>query len=114
MTLVAFWFRQYKQPLRPLLDLFIILFLLATFHFFSCRYEYEADRKAIGFTGDPESGIRALTSLYRYNTAPTRCGSFVEIFQTHPALQRRAEAIGRAEEIPSSRIVEILREKTFL
>jgi Zn-dependent protease with chaperone function len=113
MTLAAFWFRQYMLPFRPLLDLFIILVPLATFYFFSRRYEYEADRKAIDFTGDPESGIRALTSLYRHNAAPTRCGRFVEIFQTHPALQRRAEAIGRAEEIPSSRIIEILREKTL-
>jgi Zn-dependent protease with chaperone function len=114
MTLAAYWFRQYVPSIRPLLDLFIILVPLATFYFFSRRNEYEADQKAVEFTGDPKSGIRALTSLYRHNAAPTRCGRFAEVFQTHPALQRRAEAIGGAGEIPPSQIIEILNDKTLL
>ncbi len=114
ITLVIFSFRQDLLPLRPLLDLFIIFVPLATFYFFSRRYEYEADRKAIDFTGDPETGIRALARLYRNGAAPTRCGRFTEMFQTHPALRPRAKAIGRAGEIQAGRIAEILRQEGAL
>ncbi len=114
ITLVIFLFRQDLLPICPLLDLFIIFVPLAAFYFFSRRHEYEADREAVEFTGDPETGIRALARLYRNAGAPTRCGRFVAMFQTHPALAPRAEAIGRAGEIQAGRIAEILRQEGAL
>jgi Zn-dependent protease with chaperone function len=111
MTLMLFSFRQELLPFRPMLDILIILVPLGTFYFLSRRYEYEADRRAVDFTGNPETAVRALAGLHRISAAPARCGGFIEMFQTHPALWRRADAIGRAGEIPATRIAEILRQE---
>jgi Zn-dependent protease with chaperone function len=111
MALTAFWFRRDLLPYRPLLDVFIILAPLAAFYLLSRRDEYEADRRAVEFTGEPENGIRALARMYRDNEALSQFDKIAMVFQTHPALVQRAEAIGRAGEIPPGRISEILRQE---
>jgi Zn-dependent protease with chaperone function len=111
MALTAFWFRRDLLPYRPLLDVFIILAPLAAFYLLSHRDEYEADRRAVEFTGEPENGIRALARMYRDNEALSQFDKIAMVFQTHPALVQRAEAIGRAGEIPPGRISEILRQE---
>jgi Zn-dependent protease with chaperone function len=110
MTIVLFLFRRELVSLRPLLDALIILAPLATGYFVSRRHEYEADRKAVDFTGDPESGMRAMMGLLRVTGEPMQCSRLTEMFLTHPAFARRAEAIGRAGAIPTAKIAEIVRD----
>jgi Zn-dependent protease with chaperone function len=109
MTVVVFFFRRDLIVVRPLVNALIILVPLGMFYLFSRRYEYEADRNALDFTGDPESGMRAIAGLRRVTGEPMQCSRFTEIFLTHPAFARRIEAIGRAGGVPLGRTVEILR-----
>ena len=109
MAIALFLFRRALSPIRPVVDVAVILLPLAMHYFFSRRHEYEADREAVEFSGEPETGIRALAGLYRASEAPTRCSRLTELFMTHPMLERRAEAIGRAGQISDSRVSEILR-----
>lgn len=111
MTLVMFWSRGVLLPFRSPLDAIIILAPLATLYSSSRRHEYEADRKAVDFTSDPEMGIRALAILQRSSGMPAHCDIFTEMFQTHPDLVRRAGAIGRAGGISADRIAEILHQE---
>lgn len=114
MTIVLFWFRREFVSFRPLLDALIILAPLATGYLMSRRHEYEADRKAVDLTGDPESGVRAMMGLLRVTGEPMRCSRLTEMFLTHPAFARRAEAIGRAGAIPTDKIAEIVRDGRLL
>lgn len=90
--------------IRPLVDVLIILVPLMVSYLFSRSCEYEADRIAVEVTGDPDSGIRAITRLYRVSDAPVRTGRLTELFQTHPALFRRVEAIGQVASLPADRV----------
>jgi Zn-dependent protease with chaperone function len=110
MTIVLFWFRREFVSFCPLLDALIILAPLATVYFVSRRHEYKADRKAVEFTGDPEAGVRAMMGLLRVTGEPMRCSRLTEMFLTHPAFARRAEAIGRAGAIPTDKIAQIVRD----
>jgi Zn-dependent protease with chaperone function len=81
-----------------------VLIPLVVSYSFSRSCEYEADRIAVEVTNDPDSGIRAITRLYRVSDAPVRPGRLTELFQTHPSLFRRVEAIGRAASFPADRL----------
>lgn len=86
------------------MDVLIILVPLVISYSFSRSCEYEADRIAVEVTGDPDSGIRAITRLYRVSDAPVRTGRLTELFQTHPALFKRVEAIGRVASLPADKV----------
>ncbi len=85
---------------------------LVVFYFLSRRREYAADQAAVTLTGDGETGIRALSNLYRHVGAPTTMSRFEELFSTHPPLSRRAEAIARVGHIPAERLGELLGDFT--
>ncbi|MGA8367271.1 MAG: M48 family metallopeptidase [Candidatus Acidiferrales bacterium] len=110
MTLVLFRLPNGIRAWKPVLDLLVIFAPVMAFYFLSRRFEYAADREAVKFTGDPETAIRALLSLYQVSAVPIRCNRFLELFQTHPALGRRARAIGRAGQLPAQRVADILRD----
>jgi len=48
--------------------------------------------------------------LLRVTGEPMQCSRLTEMFLTHPAFARRAEAIGRAGAIPTAKIAEIVRD----
>jgi Zn-dependent protease with chaperone function len=97
-------------PFRPLLDILVVFVPILTFYFFSRHFEYAADEAGVELTHDPETAIHALASLYRVTQAPTRCDRLTELFMTHPALTRRARAIGMTGRLPADRISEIIGE----
>lgn len=74
----------------------------------SRRQEYEADKTAVEFTGDPETAIRALARLYRAGMIPANCNQFTQLFLSHPSLVRRATAIARTGHLPIERVNSIL------
>jgi Zn-dependent protease with chaperone function len=96
---------------RPLLDVTVIYFPLIGFYYSSRRAEFEADREAVLYTGDPETAIRALANLYRSSSVPVTCSKLSELFQTHPSLIRRVLAIARVGELSSDRTAKGLKEK---
>jgi Zn-dependent protease with chaperone function len=107
-TLLLFVFRRSLTQIRPMLEILVIFAPLAAFYFLSRKHEFEADRKEVEFTGDPETAIRALAGIYALSAAPIRYSRFAEIFSTHPSLERRARAMARWGEMPAERVSEIL------
>jgi Zn-dependent protease with chaperone function len=107
--LLLFVFRRSLTQIRPMLEVLVVFGPLATFYFFSRKHEFEADRKEVEFTGDPERAIRALAGIYALSAAPIRYSRFAEIFSTHPSFERRARAMARWGEMPAERVSEILR-----
>lgn len=49
----------------------------------------------VGLKRDPETAIHALVNLYRIAEAPLHCDRLTELFRTHPAIARRAGALGK-------------------
>ncbi len=111
LTLLLFRIPIAIGALRPLLDVVVIFAPLTAFYFLSRRFEYAADREAVNFTGDPETAVRALASLYQVSAVPIRCSRLIELFLTHPALTRRARAIARLGQLPAERVADILRNE---
>ena len=99
---------------RPLFDFVVVYSPMIGFYYFSRRAEFEADREAVSFTGDPETAIRALANLYQSTSVPVRWSKLSELFQTHPSLTRRVLAIAQVGELPRDRVSKILKETGLL
>lgn len=111
-TTLSFAFRRELAPLRPILDVLLVIVPLAIFYVFSRRHEYEADRRAIEFTRDPESGVRALMRLFPATRVSMQRSRVAAVFLTHPDTIRRVEAIGRAGAISAEKMAALIREST--
>lgn len=110
VTGVVFSFRRELALFRPVIDMLLIIVPLAILYFFSRRQEYEADRRAVELTGDPESGVRVTMCLPRVTGQSMQCSRLTELFMTHPAPIRRVEAICRAASIPADEIADMIRD----
>ena len=110
VALVCFVLAPMLTPFRPLLDISVVFVPTLTFYFFSRHFEYAADEAGVELTHDPETAIHALASLYRITEAPTHCDRLTELFMTHPALTRRARAIGEIGGMPAERISQVIGE----
>lgn len=110
IAVVCFLLAPMLTPFRPVLDISAVFVPILTFYFFSRHFEYAADGAGVELTHDPETAIRALASLYRINQAPTHCDRLTQLFMTHPALTRRARAIGEIDRMPAERISEVIGE----
>lgn len=99
---------------RPLLNLTVVYLPMIGFYYSARRAEFEADREAVLYTGDPETAIRALAKLYQSASVPIRCSKLCELFQTHPSLTRRALAIAEVGELPKDRMAKVLKETGLL
>jgi Zn-dependent protease with chaperone function len=97
-------------PLRPFVDFCLILGPVLAFYYWSRRHEYAADRAAVEFTHDPETGIRALASLYRITQAPTDSNALTELFMTHPSFRHRAQAIALVGKMPHEHLDCLIRD----
>lgn len=65
----------------------------------SRQFEYAADARAVTITKDPKSLITGLVKVAKLSQMPLQCGKFSELFGTHPSMQRRIEAIAKANNI---------------
>jgi Zn-dependent protease with chaperone function len=93
---------------RGAIDLLFLFAPTLALRFLSRRFEYASDRGAVDLTRDPEAAVNALVDLHRITGAPIQCGRIIEIFQTHPSLERRAAAIAVAGDMPLDKLTEIL------
>jgi Zn-dependent protease with chaperone function len=75
--------------------------------FVSRQFEFEADRVGVEFTRDFEAAMRALANLYLRAEIPDTCTKFDELFETHPSLWRRINAIARVGQVPFSFVAEL-------
>jgi len=113
-VLLMFKIPSRMMQFRPLLDLTVVYLPMIGFYYSSRRAEFEADREAVLYTGDPETAIRALANLYQTASVPVRCSKLSELFQTHPSLTRRVLAIAHVGELPKDRVSKVLRETGLL
>ena len=97
-------------PFRPLFDVLVVFVPMLTFYFLSRRFEYAADAAGVELTRDPEAAIHALVNLHRITEAPMHCDKLTELFMTHPALTRRARAIGEEGGISTDRTRKAIGE----
>ena len=95
LAIVCFFFPPALVRFRPILNFFLLLLPVLTFYLFSQRFEYAADKSSVEFTHDARAAIRALSNLYEFTQAPTRCSRITELFMTHPSLEHRIAAISR-------------------
>jgi Zn-dependent protease with chaperone function len=118
-TFSALMLLMFKIPgrmmqFRPLLDITVIYLPMIVYYYSSRCAEFEADREAVFYTGDPETAIRGLANLYQSASVPVRCNKLSELFQTHPSLTRRVLAIAQVGEMPKDRVTKVLRETGLL
>jgi Zn-dependent protease with chaperone function len=93
LALACCLFPAILAPFRPILDVVVILMPVLIDRFFSRRFEYAADAASVAFTKNPDAATQALVNLNRLTQAPSHQNELLEIFMTHPALDRRIEAI---------------------
>jgi Zn-dependent protease with chaperone function len=114
LMLLMFKIPDRMMQLRPLLDITIIFLPMIVYYYLSRRAEFEADREAVLYTGDPETAIRGLANLYQSASVPVRCNELSELFQTHPSLTKRVLAIAQVGEMPKDRVTRVLKETGLL
>jgi len=108
LVLILFRFSQHAMALQPVAEITVIIGPLVAIYYLSRRFEYAADRVAVGFTGEPEIAIKALANLHTIHEVPAQCDRFTGLFMTHPSLADRVEAIARVGQIPSERLSKIM------
>jgi Zn-dependent protease with chaperone function len=114
LMLLMFKIPERMMQFRPLFNLAVVYLPMIGFYYSSRRAEFEADREAVLYTGDPETSIRALVNLYQTASVPVRCSKLNELFQTHPSLIRRVLAIAQVGELPNDRVSKLLKETGLL
>ena len=98
------------RNLHPLFQLLAIFGPLITLYYVSRRFEYSADREAIGFTDAPEIGVQALAKLNQSRELPAASDAFNELFMTHPTFAHRVGAIVNHGQIPADRLPLVLQD----
>jgi Zn-dependent protease with chaperone function len=106
MALTSFILAPFLSSSRPIVDVAVVFIPTLTFYFLSRHFEYAADAAGVALTRDPETAVRALVNLHRITEAPTHYDKLSELFMTHPALVRRAQAIREKGQIPQHRVAE--------
>jgi hypothetical protein len=110
LNLLLFRLSHLSLRSKLMLDIGVIFVPLLICYFASRRFEYAADREAADYIGDPETVIRALANVYRVSATPPHWNKFTELFTSHPAFTRRAQAIAKRTRLDEGRVSEILLE----
>lgn len=114
MAVACFSMSTFLSRYRPFLDVAIVFGPVLTFYFLSRRFEYAADAAGVELTGSPMTAIQALVNLYRTTEAPMDCDKLTELFLTHPALTRRARAIGERSGISPDRVSGAIEDNELI
>ena len=94
-----------KEPLAgfPILlsiisILFFVLYFKVLYNFLSRRFEHQADLYAVDLTDNPEAFKSALENLSGFSSLPKPIRFILELFETHPSLERRLSFLNRTDE----------------
>lgn len=75
--------------------LFFVLYFKVLYNFLSRRFEHQADLYAVDLTKNREAFQSALESLSSFSSLPKPIRFILEIFETHPSLERRLSFLNR-------------------
>ena len=98
-----------SDPLSSLLDgvpillpivslLFFLFYFKVFFNFLSRRFEHQADLYAVDLTNNPEAFKSALENLGFLSGLPKTIRFVLEIFNTHPPIEKRIKFIDQSTE----------------
>ena len=94
-----------KEPLAglPILlsiisILFFVLYFKVLYNFLSRRFEHQADLYAVDLTNNQEAFKSALENLSGFSSLPKPIRFILELFETHPSLERRLSFLNRTDE----------------
>lgn len=94
-----------KEPLAgfPILlsiisILFFVLYFKVLYNFLSRRFEHQADLYAVDLTNNQEAFTSALENLSGFSSLPKPIRFILELFETHPSLERRLSFLNRTDE----------------
>jgi Zn-dependent protease with chaperone function len=115
------------KPLMPMLDgypilssivsiLFFVFYFKVFFNFLSRRFEHQADLYAVDITKNPEAFKSALANLGFLSGLPKIIRFVLEIFNTHPSVDKRISFLERStvENSPIQRYRKCLLEVKVL
>ncbi|MDE0635028.1 MAG: M48 family metalloprotease [Candidatus Poribacteria bacterium] len=78
--------------------IFFVFYFKVFFNYLSRRFEHQADLYAVDLTNNREAFKSALESLGFLSALPTPIRFILEIFNTHPSIERRIQFLDRATE----------------
>lgn len=82
--------------------LFFVLYFKIFLNFLSRKFEHQADLYAVELTKNPEAFKSALQHLSFMSTLPKTIRFALELFNTHPSIERRVRFLEKAtDDIPS-------------
>ena len=115
------------KPIKPFLEgypiltsivsiLFFVFYFKVFFNFLSRRFEHQADLYAVDLTKNPEAFKSALENIGFLSGLPKTIRFVLEIFNTHPSIDRRIRFLDRstAENSPIQRYRKCLLEVKVL
>lgn len=108
LAFISFSIGTARPLFRAALVAFSLIAVLLIYYYLSRRFEYMCDIKAAELTRSPEAVIRALGALYQKTSSPVTSPRLVEIFDTHPSLQHRIEAIARESGMSAAQVSRYL------
>lgn len=88
----------------------VILIPLIAFYSVSRRFEFDADRIAVEFSGEGEAAIRALANLHYHAGVPFTYNKIDELFIAHPSFWKRINAIATVVQVPIESMTRIRQE----
>lgn len=100
------FYRLVLEPLKTPLEglpillsiisiLFFIVYFKVLYNFLSRRFEHQADLYAVDLTRNSEAFQSALENLSSYSSLPKPIRFILELFETHPSLERRLSFLNR-------------------
>jgi Zn-dependent protease with chaperone function len=107
IAVLLFSLPREAMSFRLLIQIIAMLGPLLVSYYCSRRFEYSADGEAVGFTGDPETAIRALVSLYQARELSGSGDGLTELFMTHPTLAQRVHAIASQGHLSAHSLTDI-------
>ena len=75
--------------------LFFVFYFKVLYNFLSRRFEHQADLYAVDLTKNQEAFQSALKNLSSFSSLPKPIRFILELFETHPSLERRLSFLNR-------------------
>ncbi len=77
--------------------LFFVFYFKVLYNFLSRRFEHQADLYAVDLTENREAFKSALENLSSFSSLPKPIRFILELFETHPSLERRLSFLNRTD-----------------